>query len=215
MSLFGDRGPDYACLLADPPWAERGGGKIKRGADRHYDLEGKLGDVEPIRRCIVASESWRPATNAHLWCWYTDNFLPDALTLVGLLGFTYKRTYQWAKTDVDLPEEAWDAMPPEEADGHLRMGIGQYARGCHEGMILAVRGAGQDPSVWTGDRSVRSLFHAPHPKDERGRRIHSRKPPRSYEIIERVSKGPRVEFFARIARPGWDVWGNQAPEATP
>ena len=28
----------YQCILIDPPWLERGGGKIKRGADRHYAL---------------------------------------------------------------------------------------------------------------------------------------------------------------------------------
>ena len=28
----------YQTILADPPWNEQGGGKIKRGADRHYPL---------------------------------------------------------------------------------------------------------------------------------------------------------------------------------
>ena len=28
----------YQCIYADPPWNEQGGGKIKRGADRHYPL---------------------------------------------------------------------------------------------------------------------------------------------------------------------------------
>lgn len=207
--LFGAATTEYACISMDPPWAERGGGKIKRGADRHYDLAGKLGDIKPILRAIRDSGSFTPAANAHLWMWYTDNFLEDALQLGRELGFTFKRTYQWFKTDED-----WTAdMTPSEMDDSLRMGIGQYARGCHEGMFLFVRGQGQDPSVWTGNRSVRSAFHAPHPRDEHGKIIHSRKPPKSYEVIESVSKGPRVEFFARIARPGWSVWGNQAPEA--
>lgn len=26
----------YRTIYADPPWMEHGGGKIKRGADRHY-----------------------------------------------------------------------------------------------------------------------------------------------------------------------------------
>ncbi len=26
----------YKCVTMDPPWLERGGGKCKRGADRHY-----------------------------------------------------------------------------------------------------------------------------------------------------------------------------------
>ena len=28
----------YHTIYADPPWKERGGGRIKRGADRHYPL---------------------------------------------------------------------------------------------------------------------------------------------------------------------------------
>lgn len=28
----------YKTILADPPWPEHGGGKSKRGADRHYPL---------------------------------------------------------------------------------------------------------------------------------------------------------------------------------
>ena len=28
----------YRCVVIDPPWLERGAGKVKRGADRHYEL---------------------------------------------------------------------------------------------------------------------------------------------------------------------------------
>lgn len=28
----------YKTIYLDPPWMEKGGGKIKRGADRHYNL---------------------------------------------------------------------------------------------------------------------------------------------------------------------------------
>jgi N6-adenosine-specific RNA methylase IME4 len=197
-----NRGPEYRCISMDPPWAERGGGKIKRGADRHYPLMDKVQILSTLRE----SGKINPAEHAHLWCWYTDNFLSDALWLVHELGFVYKRTYIWVKTQDDEPlyGDEWE-------DSDLRMGIGQYARGCHEGLILATHGKGQDESVWTQNRSVRSVFHASHATDEQGKRIHSRKPPKSYDLIESVSKGPRLECFARVARPGWDVWGNQAP----
>ncbi|AKF06063.1 MT-A70 family methyltransferase [Sandaracinus amylolyticus] len=207
--LFGTNETAWRCILMDPPWAERGGGKIKRGADRHY----QLADTPSILRAIRGSGVFTPAANAHLWCWYTDNFIEDALGLVRDLGFRPVRTFIWAKTDAEVDE---DELSPDELDAHLRIGIGQYGRGCHEGMIFAVRGSGQSPEVWTGRRDVRSLFHAPHPRDEHGKRIHSRKPPRSYELMESVSKGPRIEFFARVPRVAidgerWAVWGNQAP----
>ena len=38
---------------------------------------------------------------------------------------------------------------------------------------------------------------------------HSRKPEESFEFIERVSYGPRLELFARVKRPGWHQWGNE------
>lgn len=33
--IEGPEGP-YRTVYLDPPWPERGGGKSKRGADRHY-----------------------------------------------------------------------------------------------------------------------------------------------------------------------------------
>ena len=36
MIAFPDK--KYKTIYADPPWREQGGGKIKRGADRHYPL---------------------------------------------------------------------------------------------------------------------------------------------------------------------------------
>lgn len=44
---------------------------------------------------------------------------------------------------------------------------------------------------------------------------HSRKPDELYRIIEECSPGPYLILFARGARPGWDVWGNQAEEYVP
>jgi N6-adenosine-specific RNA methylase IME4 len=42
---------------------------------------------------------------------------------------------------------------------------------------------------------------------------HSRKPEESYQLIEKVSDGPRLELFARPPlREGWQVWGNEIAE---
>ena len=42
--------------------------------------------------------------------------------------------------------------------------------------------------------------------------MHSAKPGEFYDLVETVSPGPRLELFARRARPGWDAWGDQAPD---
>lgn len=207
-----ESGIRYRCILADPGWAEKGGGRIVRGAQRHYDVDGKLGNIEPHVRMILDSGMWRPAANAHFWVWVTDTFLEDGLALIRRLGFRYVRTFKWNKTTRDVTEEELQSLSDRDLDELLRMGLGQYGRGVSEFLLFSVAGHGQSDDVWTGDRAVKADFHAPHVR-EGGKIIHSRKPPKSYEIIERVSKGPRLEFNARVARPGWDRHGNEAPEA--
>jgi len=46
----------------------------------------------------------------------------------------------------------------------------------------------------------------------RGR--HSEKPAAFLDLVERVSPAARLEMFARSTRPGWAVWGDEAPLAT-
>lgn len=40
---------------------------------------------------------------------------------------------------------------------------------------------------------------------------HSRKPAEAYELFTALGEGPRIDIFARQARPGWERWGNEAP----
>ena len=105
----------YHTILLDPPWMESGGGKIKRGADRHYSLL----KAPDILAAILQSGVWRPAPDCHLYCWVTNNHLKDGLWLVKALGFRYITLLTWAKD---------------------RFGLGQYFRGQTEHMIFAVKG---------------------------------------------------------------------------
>lgn len=224
----------YRVFNIDPPWKERGGGKIKRGADAHYPLLSAPEILETIAGCPLF---WA-ADNAHMYLWVTDNFLPDGLWVMSNLGFTYKRTFQWIKVKGKpqrLDFETGMAVGPEKHhslceyldNGHtyrsctcgaqeafeleLRYGIGQYARGAHEMMLFGVRGAGMDESVLTDRRDIPSVLFAPVPRGEDGKRIHSRKPDASYELIEARSKGPYAEIFARRNIPKWTSWGLELP----
>lgn len=207
----------FRTVTLDPPWAESGGGKIKRGADRHYGLmkvkdiaKLLLEDCPPLQQ--VATDA------AHAYMWYTDNYLKDALWLLEQIGFRYVRTFQWVKVKgrpMRLDFDSGLAVELEaDEDPALRCGIGQYGRGAHEGMLFGVRGKGQSDLVYQPNRDVPSAFLAPHPVDASGKRIHSRKPDASYELIQRRSKGPYLELFARRQYgPDWTCWGNEVPEA--
>lgn len=51
---------------------------------------------------------------------------------------------------------------------------------------------------------------------ETRKREHSRKPDEQYALIESCSPGAYLEMFARHARPGWTVWGDESSdEVTP
>jgi N6-adenosine-specific RNA methylase IME4 len=117
-SLFGlVKGHDtaYSCILADPPWEERGGGKITRGAQRHYPLL-KTRDIPGV---MQRSPMWNPAEDGHLWLWSTNNYLEDGLWVMKTLGYRYITNAVWVKD---------------------RVGLGQYMRGQHELLLFGVRG---------------------------------------------------------------------------
>lgn len=127
--------PLFRTLIADPPWPERGGGQIKRGADRHYPVVA----VEDLPTVMLRSPLWRPhPEGCALWMWTTASSLPAALWLVEALGFRYVTHAVWIKPGAP--------------------GLGQRLRVAHELLILARRGKVPIPS--TADRPP-SIFSAP------------------------------------------------------
>lgn len=86
----------YHTIYADPPWDERGGGKIKRGADRHYPLM----KTEDIKKLPV--ENLAADDGCHLYLWATNNHLQDAFEVMQAWGFDYITTITWKKDKVGL-----------------------------------------------------------------------------------------------------------------
>lgn len=86
----------YKTIYIDPPWPERGGGKIKRGADRHYALM----SIKEIKALPIASLA--DPEGCHLYMWTTNNHLPDALECVKAWGFQYVTLITWCKDSMGL-----------------------------------------------------------------------------------------------------------------
>lgn len=122
------------------------------------------------------------AADAVLFLWATAPMLPDALRVMEAWGFAYKSHVVWAKD---------------------RIGTGYWARNKHELLLIGTRGNIPAPSPGT---QPASLIEAAVSR-------HSAKPEVFHEMIEGLFPTiPRIEMFARSARPGWDVWGAEAPE---
>ena len=63
---------EFQTILADPPWLEQGGGKSKRGADKHYSL---LKTKQIPKVMMEECPYWdQIAEIAHLYLWVTNNF---------------------------------------------------------------------------------------------------------------------------------------------
>jgi N6-adenosine-specific RNA methylase IME4 len=175
----------YEIIYADPPWKESGGGN--RGANHHYPLMSTR-DI-----CAVPVRAFS-ADNAHLYMWATNNFLPDALVVMGAWGFRYVTCITWFKGEFT---DKFDG--PEYKS---QTGLGQYFRGCTEHCLFGVRGNLPYRKLPDGKRAQgKTGFFAT-------RHEHSRKPETMRGMIERVSDFPgacKLELFSRRKVEGWDT----------
>lgn len=104
----------YKTIYADPPWMESGGGKIKRGADKHYPLM-KTKDILSLPVRSIADPE-----GCHLYLWATNNFLKDAFAVMEAWGFRYITIITWFKNGAP--------------------GLGQYFRGNTEQCLFGSMG---------------------------------------------------------------------------
>lgn len=126
----------YQTIYADPPWMERGGGKIKRGADNHYPLM-KTKDIMNIPIHEIADK------NCHLYLWVTNNFLKDGLAVMEAWGFRYVTTITWMKD---------------------KIGLGQYFRGLTEHCLFGVKGKIPYKVLDSKRQQGKTGFYAPKEK---------------------------------------------------
>lgn len=143
--------------------------------------------------------------------WSTAASLIDDLEILAEWGFVTFRPREAGRLRRDsLGPNGWEIGEPGSPQPYrtmqvwdkIKIGLGYWFRDRHEFILLAARGNVVPPAMGTQDNSLFS-----EPKGE-----HSAKP--NLEWIDRLWPNiPKLEMFARRARPGWDAWGFEAPPA--
>src|SRR5437764_6763165 len=176
----------FGTILADPPW--RFVNRTGKMAPEHRRLS-RYGTLTTA--AIMALPVAKLAASAsHLYLWVPNALLPDGLRVMEAWGFQYKSNIVWHKLRKD-----------GGSDGR---GVGFYFRNVTELVLFGVRGK-KARTLAPGRKQVNYLATC--------KREHSRKPDELYGIIEACSPGPYLELFARGARPGWTVWGDEADDS--
>ena len=125
------------------------------------------------------------AKDCVLFLWATFPQLPEAFKVIEAWGFSYRSVaFVWVKRN--KRSSSWF------------YGLGYWTRGNAEICLLAVKGHPKRKSA-----SVHQLIVSPIEQ-------HSKKPDEARKkIVELMGDVPRLELFAREAKPGWAVWGNE------
>lgn len=180
---------NYSLVILDPPWEYglRETDETHRGRTPYPTMT----DAEIINLPIGEIA----ANDSYCLLWATTNHLPLAMQCLEAWGFSYKTTHVWVKTTKD--------------GENVKIGVGHYGRNCTEFYLIGTKG--KPPSFTAlGLTDIPSVIHeAPG--------AHSAKPDQFYARSHRLANalgGETIELFARNPQPGWDLWGNQAPEQT-
>lgn len=171
----------FGTILADPPWRfTNSTGKV---APEHKRLRRyHTMTLDEICRMPVKAHA---ADQSHLYLWVPNALLQEGLEVLHAWGFTYKTNIVWSKVRKD--------------GGPDGRGVGFYFRNVTEMLLFGTRGRLR--TLQPGRSQVNIVSTR--------KREHSRKPDEVYSIIESCSPGPRLELFARVARDGWQQWGDE------
>lgn len=119
------------------------------------------------------------AKDCIMYFWATAPKLTDAFLVIDAWGFKYKTHAVWDKG---------------------KIGMGYWFRGQHELLMVATKGKVSPPEQTKRISSVMRYV--------RGK--HSKKPDEIRDLIASwYPNASKLEMFARVATPGWSVFGNQ------
>lgn len=175
----------YNVLYVDPPWRFEPYSRTT-GLNKAADNHYPTLNGQQIGALSVEN---LVASDAVLFLWATVPLLEAAHEVMATWGFRYKSQFVWVKD---------------------RAGTGYWNRNRHEILLVGTRGAIPCPAPGTQVDSVLKTG-----ADEV--LAHSQKPQAARTMIEAYFPSvPKIELFARApVAPGWDLWGNEAPELEP
>lgn len=173
----------YKVIYADPPWAYQVWSKKGQGRSAEKHYSTmSLADIKALPIKELADK------DCALFMWFTFPLLHEAISVLEAWGFTYKSVaFVWVKQNKKAPTLFW--------------GMGYWTRANAEICIIATKGSPKRHSC-----GVHQIIMSPVEE-------HSKKPDEARNrIVELLGDVPRIELFARQSTPGWDVWGNEAPD---
>jgi N6-adenosine-specific RNA methylase IME4 len=171
----------YGVILADPPW-KYANAKVQGNAENYYSTM----TVDDICALPVGAMA---ADDCVLLEWCTWPQLQEGIKVMNAWGFDYITGFPWIKV-TDVSKTLWGELTID-----VPYGIGFWARGCSEFVLIGRRGNAKPPS----DGFIGLLSPNLH---------HSRKPESLHHYAMSLP-GPYLELFARRPYEGWDIWGNQ------
>lgn len=176
----------YNVVYADPAWPFHN--YSTKGESRNPNRHYDTLSIDQIKALPVGHLA---AGDCACFLWVTDPLLDRGIEVLRHWGFAYKTVaFTWVKRT--------------KLDTGWHMGTGYTTRSNPEMCLLGMMG-----SLPRLDAGVRQLVIEPV-------REHSRKPDRiPGDIVRLFGDVPRVELFARTARKGWDVWGNEVDKFKP
>jgi N6-adenosine-specific RNA methylase IME4 len=206
----------FVIASADPPWRYEQPlvGDSDRSIENHYETMA-FADIEamPVHRYMADASAILLHIPQPLQLCET----PDGLCYPNQLGRAWGDP-NWRDSEKRDPKKwfvpramaIWEKRSVADiAAGGGPLGMGHYWRTDHECLVIMTRGGLALPEY-----KPRSVYHI----RSRGELEHSEKPAEIYADIVKMyprfaEEGLLLALFERSARPGFVVWGNEAPEA--
>ena len=170
----------YKVIYADPPWAYQVWSQ--KGAGRSAESHYPTMSMADIKALPVKDIADKDCA---LFLWVTFPMLKEAWDVMAAWGFTYKTVaFVWVKQC--------------RKSDNIFTGMGYWTRANAEICLLATRGHPKREA-----KNVKQVIISHVQR-------HSQKPDEVRQRIEALMGDvPRIELFARVSPPGWDVWGNE------